>query len=235
MPDANAPDKLAFLHAGEEFLRSQSTDAIRNNARLSLHMEIVESAMDVLHALCEVRTDDQDLKAIQVLSARQFNAYASATALLLKGYAQTSGMILRDILETVFLVDYFGTERVAIARWRAADRSTRLRDFKPVKIREALDARDGFTSKKRAQLYEMFSELAGHPSMAGVLMLGPRGGDLHVGPFFDVTALAAGLDEMGRLAVQSGEVTSVFLPSRENPYAVAFHDAKMRWFAEFRF
>jgi len=40
-----------------------------------------------------------------------------------------------------------------------------------VKVREALDARDGFTSKKRFEIYELFSELAGHPNMKSSWMM----------------------------------------------------------------
>jgi hypothetical protein len=40
-----------------------------------------------------------------------------------------------------------------------------------VKVREALDTRDGFTSKKRFEMYELFSELAGHPNMKSSWMM----------------------------------------------------------------
>ncbi|MGE8941828.1 hypothetical protein ACO2I3_07945 [Leptospira interrogans] len=52
-------------------------------------------------------------------------------------------LILRDVLETVFLVDYFRMKRSAITKWRMADQC------------------DGFTNKKRPKIYELFSELAG--------------------------------------------------------------------------
>ncbi|MCV0371843.1 hypothetical protein [Filomicrobium sp.] len=230
------PESLVSLHRGEEFLRRKSIEAIQANTKLLLHIEIVECAMDVLDALRTYPTDDEDLKVIQVLGMRQFNALASATKLMLSGYNQTSALILRDVMETVFLLDYFRTERSAIAKWRIADKATRLRDFKPVKIREALDKRDGFTSKKRAEFYELFSELAGHASMKGIGMLKPHGMDAQIGPFFDVTALAATVGEMGRLAVQVGENTGAFLPldwPEGQPFFQAFTQTKLRWYAEF--
>lgn len=236
MAQHKIPQNLILLHQGEEFLRGKSIEAIETDTRLSLHINVVESAMDLLDVFRQYKTDDEDLKVIQVLGMRQFNAFASATKLLLSGYVQTSTQIMRDVLETVFLVDYFRTESSAIERWRKADKATRLKDFKPVKIREALDKRDGFTSKKRAELYELFSELAGHASMQGIAMLRPKGMDAHVGPFFDVTALDAGLSEMGRLAVQAGENIGVFVPSgwSEGKLTLqAFTAVKLRWFSEF--
>lgn len=230
------PENLVSLHKGEEFLRGKSLEAIRNDEKLLLHLEIVEGAMDLLDVLRQVPTDDEDLKVIQALGLRQFNAFASATKLMLSGYNQTSALVLRDVLETVFLVDHFRTERAAITRWRIADKATRLKEFKPVKIREALDRRDGFTSKKRAELYQLFSELAGHASMNGIAMLRPKGMDAQIGPFFDVTALTASLSEMGRLAVQVGENSGAFIPlgwPEGNAVLQALTRMKLRWFAEF--
>jgi hypothetical protein len=76
---------------------------------------------------------------------------------------------------------------------------------------EALDARDGFTSKKRFEMYELFSELAGHPNMKLSWMMRPRkDGDAVIGPFMKATALEAVISEMGRLAVQVGEQLNRF-------------------------
>jgi len=236
MSKPQIPENLILLHQGEELLRAKSIESIQNDVRLLLHVRAVERAMDVLDVFRRLKTDEEDLKVIQVLGMRLFNGFASSTKLLLSGYVQTSAQILRDVLETVFLVDYFRTDRAAIAKWRMADGPTRRKEFRPVKIREALDQRDGFTSKKRADIYELFSELAGHASMKGIAMLRPKGMDAHNGPFFDVTALDAGLAEMGRLGVQAGELVGAFVPSdwpEGNPAMQAFQTEKRRWFAEF--
>lgn len=155
------PENLVLLHQGEEFLRTKSIEAIQKGRKIVAPVSTVERAMDLLGVFRQFKTDDEELKVVQVLGMREFNAFASATKLLLSGYVQMGAQILRDVLETVFLVDYFRTERTAIEKWRMADKATRLKHFKLIKIREALDRRDGFTSKKRAELCELFSELAG--------------------------------------------------------------------------
>jgi hypothetical protein len=97
---------------------------------------------------------------------------------------EKSALILRDVMETVFLLDLFAGDRPLIERWRFADKKARMKDFSPVKVREALDARDGFTSKKRFEMYELFSELAGHPNMKSSWMMRPqKDGDAVIGPF----------------------------------------------------
>lgn len=207
------PQNLQTLCSKEEELRAEALQLVDSDVKLLLHMEAVEQAMGVANALRQQDIDDEDLKAIQVLGIRVFNAFSSSLKLALSGYFQNSALIMRDVLETVFLLDYFRSHREMISEWRHADRATRLKKFKPVSIREALDERDGFTTKKRAEMYEMFSELAGHPNMKAYVMMQPqRGGYIYTGPFMDITILRETLGEMGRLGVQAGEILNSFFP-----------------------
>lgn len=119
--------------------------------------------MNVCEKLRQFPSDDEDLKVIQLFGMRMFNAFATSLKLILSGYYQKGGMIMRDILETVFLIDYFRTDRAEITRYRMADKREIEQSFRPIKIREALDKRDGNTCKKRAELYKMFSELSRAP------------------------------------------------------------------------
>ena len=192
--------------------------------------------MDLADILRQFPTDDEDLKIVQVLGIRTFNAFASAIKLMLAGYSQKAALILRDILECTFLVNLFRTDRPAISRWRIADKQARRKEFSPVRVREVLDARDGFTTKKRAELYALFSELAGHPSMLSAAMLRPRGMDVHSGPFLDPATLEAVLSEMGRLAIQAGEIFGPFVPEEWEPgiaIKLVFEARKRAWMNEF--
>jgi hypothetical protein len=236
MCENRLPDNLNRLHAGEEGLRAQAIAILDADDRLLLHLGVTECTMDLLDVLRQFETNDEDFKVVQMLGMRLFNAFGSSIKLMLSGYSQTSAMLLRDVLETVFLLDFFRTNREAITTWRIADKKQRLRDFKPVRIREALDGRDGFTEKKREQMYDMFSELASHPTMQSVAMLRPRGMDARNGPFIDATALEAVVSEMGRMAIQVGEIMDAFFPSGwrlGDETRGAFARAKARWIDEF--
>lgn len=240
MPDTNddaIPPNLASLHAGEEFLRGKAIGLVAGDGRLRLHLAITEAAMDLADVLRQFETADEDLKVIQLLGMRTFNAFGASVKLALSGYGQNSALILRDVLETVFLIDYFAGDRTLIDSWRFADKRARLRDFGPVKVREALDARDGFTDKKRFAMYEMFSELAGHPTMKSAFMMRPqRDGDAVIGPFMETTTLEAVVSEMGRLAIQVGEQLNLFFPAdwpQGLPSRLAFAKLKQRWIATF--
>jgi hypothetical protein len=206
--------KLAGLHHREEQLRQEAIDLVQGDQRLQLHLAIVEAAMDLADVFRQLDTSDEDLKAIKMLGMRTFNAFGASLKLALSGYSQNSALILRDVMETVFLIDYFAGDRTLIERWRFADKKARMKDFGPVRVREALDARDGFAGKKRFDIYEMFSELAAHPNVKSVLMMRPqRDSDAIIGPFIEATTLDAVISEMGPLAIQVGEKLDLFFPA----------------------
>lgn len=231
------PSNLENLHSGEEQLREKALRIVASDKRLKLHLAVVEAAMDLADIFRQVDTSGEDLKVIQILGMRTFNAFGASLKLALSGYNQNSALILRDVLETVFLLDLFMGDRTLIERWRFADRKARMKNFSPVKVREALDARDGFTSKRRAEIYELFSELAGHPNMKSAWMMQPQKEAYAViGPFMEATAFEAVISEMGRLAVQVGHLINSFLPAdwtRGLPARVAFSQLKLEWIATF--
>lgn len=207
-------DKLTFLHRAEEQFRRASLRIISKHEALTLHLDVVEKAMDLCDTIRQFETDDENFKVIQVLAMRTFNAYASSLKLALSGYAQNSALLMRDILETIFLLDLFSHDRSLIEKWRLADRKTLRNEFSPVAVRKTLDQRDGYTTKRREEAYKMFCELAAHPSIKSDLMMRPqKNGDAVIGPFVEETALSSVISEMGRLAVQSGANIALFIPS----------------------
>ena len=193
--------------------------------------------MDLADPLRQFPTEDEDLKVIQVLAMRTFNAFGTTVKLALSGYGQNAALVMRDILETVFLLDLFRSDPDAIERWRLAERADRMREFSPRAVREALDKRDGFASGKRAELYRTFSELAGHPTMTSVLMMRPQvGGDAVIGPFIEATSLQAVISEMGRLAFQVGEALDRFFPETWTavlPARESSSEARALWLAAY--
>ena len=208
---------------------------IAGDPRLQLHLAVTEAAMELAEALRQLETSNEDLKVVQMLGMRTFNAFAASLKLALAGYHQNCAFVLRDVLETAFLLDLFRGNGALVERWRFANKKTRMKEFSPLKVREALDARDGNMSKKRYEMYEMFSELAGHPNMNSSLMMRPKkGGDAFIGPFMEFTTLQAGISEMGRLAVQVGESLDAFFPAGWRlPSRLVFGRLKRDWFGSF--
>ncbi len=237
MAEKGIPDNLRNLHRQEEELRGKAAVLVEGDDRYALHLSVIEHAMDLADVLRQYPTDDEDTKVVQVFGMRIFNALGANVKLALSGYSQNSVLIMRDILETIFLMNLFSGDRTAIESWRLADKKEYMKKFSPIRVRETLDARDGFDGKKRAALYKLFSELAAHPTMKSVFMMRPqKDGDAVIGPFIEVTSLEAVLSEMGRLAVQAGEVLNAFIPetwTKALEAREAFARVKQRWLETF--
>ena len=116
MSDATIPEALRRLHDHEDVLHKKALDIITGDGRLQLHLCVIEQAMDLADLLRKFRTDDEDLKVVQLLGMRTFNAFGASIKLALSGYGQNSALILRDILETVFLLDLFRRDKAFIER-----------------------------------------------------------------------------------------------------------------------
>ena len=235
MSNGSLPPRLTQLHVGEESLREKATALLAEQPALCAHLQVIECAMDLLDVLRRLGSEDEDEKVIQFLGMRIFNDLASSVKLALSGYNQSAAMILRDVLETVFLIDRFQSDWPAVREWRAANSKTRWEGFRPKKVRAFLDKRDGFAGKKRDAAYNLLSTLAGHPSMEGVAMLRPAGADAHMGPFVELPTLEAVLAETAKLAVQAGELIAEFLPTEHveaNRSRRDFSVSKGRWFDE---
>lgn len=220
------PENLISLHQGEEEGRQKSLSVIAADRDLQTHLFLIERSMDLIEYFSRrYKNENDDQLTIQLLGIRLFNGAASAIKLLLSGYYQTSALQQRDLLETIFLIDYFSTYREQISVWRTSDEKTRMKSFKPVNIRKALDERDGFTERKREAAYDLLCRLAGHATFDGFRMLTPiPGGDAHCGPFIEPTALKAVTEELAKKLFEAGGVFTLFFKAR-NGADIAMKDS----------
>lgn len=129
------PKNLQRLHDAEQSLRDKSLELIRDEGS-GAHLMVVELAMDPADLLRKFPTDDEDLKVAQILGMRTFNAFASSLKLALSGYMQNSALVMRDILETIFLLDLFRGETSLIKEWRFADKKQIKNKFSPIRVRQ---------------------------------------------------------------------------------------------------
>ena len=207
-------DNLCSLYEQEEDLRNRALDLVAADNRLQLHMSVIGGAMNLADVFRQFPFAEDDVKAIQILAMRTFNALGASLKLALSGYGQNSYVIMRGILETIFLLNLFDEDRTRIERWRCANEREQREQFYPVAVRRALDNRDGFQERKRQEHYDLFSKLAVHPTMESVVMMRPQqGGDAQSMPFIEPEYLARVLGEMGRLAMMFGDILDRFFPA----------------------
>ena len=162
------PDNLESLHKEEESIRAESLAAIGADAALKEHLEMIHASLDTIYAFTiahEKPTDDE--LTVQRLGIRLFNTSTSSLTLMLAGYYQNSIMLLRDLLETGFLIDYLAIQPNKIQEWQPSTEKQRTKKFSPFKIREALDDHDNATGKKRAEIYKVMCTYGTHPTPEG--------------------------------------------------------------------
>jgi hypothetical protein len=183
-------------HTLEEKFRQETMALIKGDSELSRRIEMIQKAMALIFVYTiEYTSRSEDETTAQLLGIRLFNAAASGIKLALSGYYQTAFHQARDIMETGYLLDHFRTSPEERSVWKQADTKTRKKLFDPVKIRLALDERDGDTTKKREAEYKKLSELASHATFRG-FQLTTRGGFGELGPFVEKQNLMAWLEEM---------------------------------------
>jgi hypothetical protein len=108
-------------------------------------------------------------------------------------------------MEVAFLLDYFRTFPEKISVWKSADEKALKTEFAPVRIRDALDARDSNQEKKRRKVYAMLSTYASHATYAG-FTLAMKDGKGQIGPFVDEKKLKAWLQELALRLLPAAEI-----------------------------
>lgn len=145
------PKNFDLLHSGQEEIRQRSKKAIAGSEALRRHFCVVAESMTLInHFARAYASDGDDQRTVQLLGLRLFNSSAGAVQSLMGGYYQNAVMLERDLLEVSFLLDYLHSNTDRIAEWRGCGKSERNKKFGALKIRTALDDRDGFTERKRA-------------------------------------------------------------------------------------
>jgi hypothetical protein len=208
MKTDNFPKNFHYLHKAEESIRAQNIEHINANETLLFHVSTIEKSMDIINYFySQYESENEEQKILQVLGVQIFNQSASSLKLILSGYYHAAASIKRSLLETVFLLDYFSTDKTLISEWHKSDKKIRTRGkFSPFSVRVALDERDSFNEKKRKQHYERLSELGTHTTPDSFMMLNPiPGADYYYGPFFSPEMIKGSIEELVMVSLQAAE------------------------------
>jgi hypothetical protein len=152
--------------------------------------------------------------------------------LLLSGYCQGAVSFLRDIVEVGFLLDYFDYRPESMAAWRGGEAD----EFKPFKIRKALDERDGFEEKGRTERYKFLSTYGTHASYKG-FELTVSGAGLTIGPYMSEKLLTGTLNDGALLFSHPVMVCLIHhkgLSVEQMRSRVGFLDLVNSWFGKYR-
>ena len=166
---------------------------------------IAESMTSFNHFSRNYSIGSEDVITIRMIGIRLFNVCSAVVSQSLCGYYQNAAMMLRDLLEVSFLINYFNSYPSDISEWRLCNESERSKKFSSFKIRTALDDRDSFTSRKRKAHYELLCGLGAHVSYQGFRLLRPSADlDAMCGPFLSEQSLTAIVEEAAKIASAAG-------------------------------
>lgn len=169
---------------------------IARGSELRDHVTMINCALDLISRLpIAYPHRNTDELIVFRLMVRCFNSAASCLRLLRCGYYQPAFTMIRDLVETTFLLDLFKREPTRIGEWHSLPARERERHFSPLKVRERLDELSGFIGKRRAAAYKLLSTYAAHPTPEGFSTISPDW-KTQVGPFPNEKFLTAGVQEL---------------------------------------
>lgn len=141
-------------------------------------------------------TDDE--LTIKYLGSRIFNFGIVGFRAVSSGYYQVGFSLMREFVETHFLLDYFRTNKNEIARWKNAPNKTLKSEFLPSQLYSKLDKRDQFTGEERKRQYQLFCEHAAHATYSGFKLLTNDANQVETGFFFNEVKLLNGMAELAK-------------------------------------
>ncbi|MER8684739.1 hypothetical protein [Mesorhizobium sp. M1405] len=155
---------------GNLLLCSKAIDFLRDTAKLP--------DLDTVDDIAHMR-----------LGVRLINDAGAFGKCALAGYYQPALAMIRDIVEVGFLLEVFAHDRSRLVAWHNATDAERLRDWKPVKVREMLDKISPADKEGRKDAYKFLSTHGTHVSPNAVHLISP-GNMTEVGPFPDKQRVA---------------------------------------------
>jgi hypothetical protein len=179
-------------------------------------LRLVNAAINMIAAIpvdCEQHPPSE--LALFRLMIRLMNSAIGSLHLARGGLYQQSVALLRDVMETTFLLDLFASDSAELQRWIEMPAEEREKHFKPWKVRKKLDERDGFQQQKRKAAYRMLSSYGAHPTPEGFSVISPDNMTA-LGPFPSAPRFKA-LVEEAALRVTEGALTCLKHAGRARP------------------
>ena len=190
------PENFENLNKEENQIRTKLILYINGNENLKAYLDLIcSSVCTLMNFNIQYKNNSEDELTIQSLGGRLLNSTLASLKLLLSGYYQSSAAIMRDIIETGFLIDFLTFKPEEIKPWRECTDKMKRKKFQPFNIRKALDERGGFTSRKREKKYKLLCEYGTHPTSRGFELMS-QNKLVKFGPFYDEEKLKALLEEL---------------------------------------
>lgn len=192
--------KFKLFDSHEKKITRHALKWIRQHEKGREYLKLFRLAASFNYALVKdfsyKETDDE--LTIKYLGSRIFNFGIMGFRSVSSGYYQVGFSLMREFVETHFLLDYFRSDRSEINRWKNASNKTLKTEFSPFQLYTKLDKRDQFTGEERKRQYQLFCEHAAHATYKGFKLLTNDANEGETGFFFNETKLLNGMAELAR-------------------------------------
>lgn len=192
--------KFQEFDSYEDELAKRSISWISKEEKGKEYLKLFKLAASFNYALVKDFSyqENDDQLTVKYLGSRIFNFGITSYRSILSGYYQVGFSLMREFVESNFLVDYFQTDKSEITRWKNASNKTLKNEFSPNKLYTKLDKRDKFTGEERKRQYQLFCEYAAHASYGGFKLLTNDDNLIETGFFFNSNKLLNGIAELSR-------------------------------------
>ncbi len=201
------------LYLVSEARIEEDNDAIvLASPELQEHVEIINRSLDFIANIPKnvIHRDEWQL-VVQRLIVRCFNSAASSLRLARGGYYQPAFSMIRDLIETTFLLDLFERKPDEIRKWTTLKPKERESRFSTFAVRKKLDDFDGNKKSLRSEIFKALSTYAAHPTPEGFAIISPNM-MTQVGPFPDAERMTAVLQELAKHVSYTAVVCGTHAP-----------------------
>lgn len=216
----------------ETAIVAQHDTWIAADREMSDHVALINGLLDFIDRAVRVEPHTSTEHLMQLrLSIRCFNSIAASLRLIRCGYWHPAFSEIRELIETLFLLDLLATDAEAAAQWHTLPDADRKRVFSPLKVRTKLDDRDGFKERKRQKAYDDLSRYASHPTPEGFTLISPEN-TTQIGPFPDERLLRAALQELVKRAANVSVLIGSIIKTDDRPFLLfksGFYSQLRQW------
>jgi hypothetical protein len=197
-------DESPIVLANDKFVRASE--------EMQDHVSMINAALHLISSIpSHIEHTNDDELAVQRLILRCFNAGAASLRLARCGYYQPAFSLVRDVIETTFLLDLFSRVPKEVKQWRTLPVKERESRFSTFTVRKKLDDFDPGKKSLRTEIYKRFSNYAAHPTPEGAAVISP---DMmtKIGPFSDEQRFLGVLQELAKHLGYTAIVSGMHMP-----------------------
>lgn len=147
---------------------------------------------------------------LERLTARSYNLACSAYILMCRGFYDESLNLIRSMGEIANLIAMSVVDKSALQRWLSADRSTRMKEFGPAKVRKIVERKGQPLLFANKDWYQRFCEDYTHVHPDTMLHHTEESGRSVVGGIVDEEGMKEAIGELTGVSAHIAMIVSRF-------------------------